>query len=86
MIISQGSLIQLLSQQMWLVLVLSFPVIAATALTGILISLFQAVTQIQEQTIQFLLKMIVFGVIMIFIGSWMLHSLISYTKVIMLQI
>lgn len=86
MIISQGSLIQLLSQQMWLVLVLSFPVIAATALTGILISLFQAVTQIQEQTIQFLLKMIVFGVIMIFIGSWMLHSLISYAKVIMLQI
>ena len=86
MIISQGSLIQLLSQQMWLVLVLSLPIIGATALTGILISLIQAVTQIQEQTIQFLLKLIVFGVIMMLIGGWMLHSIISYTKVIMLQI
>lgn len=84
--ILQESIIRLLSQQMWLVLVLSLPIIGATALTGILISLIQAVTQIQEQTIQFLLKLVVFGVIMSFTASWMLRSIIAFAKQIILQI
>ena len=51
--------IQLTKEALWLVLLLSGPPIAAATIVGLTVSILQAVTQIQEQTIQFLLKLLV---------------------------
>jgi len=83
---TEGSIIHLLSEQMWLVMILSLPVIAATAGAGLIITLIQAIVQVQEQTIQFLLKLVVFGFVMAMTGHWMLQSLIDYANQVMLQI
>ena len=86
MIINVNTIIHLVSEQMWLVVILSLPVIGATAAAGVLISLIQAVTQVQEQTIQFLIKLVVFGLVTAATGHWMLQSLINYSQQIFLQI
>lgn len=55
------------------------PVLAVSLFTGLLVSIFQATTQIQEPTLTFVPKIIaVFLTILIF-GSWMLNLLITFT-------
>ena len=86
MIINMDSIVHLLSEQMWLTLVLSLPLVGGTAAAGIIISLIQAITQVQDQTIQFFLKLVVFGGIVAITGNWMLQSIITYTQQVMMQI
>lgn len=56
------------------------PVLLISMAIGLIISIFQATTQIQEQTLTFVPKIIaVFASIIIF-GSWMLHILVGFTE------
>ncbi len=61
---------------LWTVL----PVLLISLLVGILISLFQAVTQIQETTLAFVPKIIVTFLSLLFFGSWMLEKMLSLTR------
>ena len=68
---STSDLVSYMTQSLYLVLWLSLPPIAAAAIIGTLFSLFQALTQIQEQTLSFAIKMIVvFGVILLTARWW----------------
>jgi type III secretion protein S len=53
--------LDLLRQALWLLLLLSAPPVIAVALVGLLVAIVQAVTQIQEQTVPFLFKLIALG-------------------------
>ena len=53
-----AEVIQLTNEALWLVLILSGPPILAATIVGVSVSIIQAVTQIQEQTVQFLLKLL----------------------------
>ena len=56
------------------------PMLILSMLVGVMIAIFQAVTQIHEQTISFMLKLIVVILILLIGGSWMLTALQDYTK------
>lgn len=56
------------------------PMLILSMLVGVAIAVFQAVTQIHEQTISFMLKLIVVILILLIGGSWMLTALQDYTK------
>ena len=62
------------------VLVWSAPAVLAGLLVGFMISLFQAVTQIQEQTLVFIPKIIAIVAVMAIFGPWMMNTMISYTE------
>ena len=47
---------------------------------GLLVSMFQAATQINEQTLSFIPKLIVVFVVILFSGNWLLGLLINYTS------
>ncbi|MEK6556856.1 MAG: flagellar biosynthesis protein FliQ [Candidatus Margulisiibacteriota bacterium] len=64
-----------------LLMLLTLPSVGAGLAVGLLISLFQAVTQIQEQTLTFVPKMIVVFVVLSITFPWMVSSLISWTTV-----
>jgi flagellar biosynthetic protein FliQ len=49
-------------------------------LVGVIVAIFQAVTQIHEQTISFMLKLIVVVVVLLVGGNWMLTTLQDYTR------
>lgn len=55
------------------------PVLVASLLVGLTISIFQAVTQIQEQTLTFVPKLVVVVAIMVFGGPWMMNKLVLLT-------
>ncbi len=64
---------------MFLALKLSAPILVTALVLGFAISLFQAMTQIQEFTLSFVPKVIGIGVALILSGNWMLHTLIDFT-------
>lgn len=56
------------------------PMLILSMLVGILVAIFQAVTQIHEQTLSFVLKLIVVVLICVGAGGWMLSTLQEYAK------
>ena len=57
----------------------SAPLLLGTLVIGLLVSIFQALTQINEATLTFIPKMIVVGIIFVLLGPWMLDLMTSYT-------
>ncbi len=55
------------------------PILVTMLVVGLLISIIQATTQIQEQTLTFLPKVLAAAAIGVFLGSWMLQTIVSYT-------
>jgi flagellar biosynthetic protein FliQ len=58
---------------------LSAPLLGASLVVGLIVSIFQAITQINEQTLTFIPKMIIIGVVLIFAGPWMLEQINHFT-------
>lgn len=59
---------------------LSSPMLILGMVVGVLVAIFQAVTQIHEQTLGFILKLIVVIAVLLIGGSWMLETLQDYTR------
>jgi len=64
---------------MTLVLLVSLPPILVAALTGLLVSLFQALTQIQEQTLSFAIKLIAVSLTLLLAMHWLGAEIYNYT-------
>jgi flagellar biosynthetic protein FliQ len=65
---------------MSLALKISLPLLGVGLLVGVLISIIQAVTQIQEQTLAFIPKVLAMAAVLVIGGPWMLNQLLSYTS------
>ncbi|GAA1794802.1 flagellar biosynthetic protein FliQ [Planosporangium flavigriseum] len=65
---------------------LAAPVLLTALLIGFAVSLFQSVTQIQEATLSFVPKAIGCGIALLVTGNWMLHEMITFTKMLFAQI
>lgn len=61
-------------------LLVSAPILISAIVVGLLISILQATTQIQEQTLTFVPKLIVVAIVGLFTGNWMLHNLVGFTN------
>lgn len=61
------------------VLLVSAPILGAALLTGLLISILQATTQIQEMTLVFVPKIVVVLLVVLIFGPWMLGILVNFT-------
>ncbi|WP_445147940.1 flagellar biosynthesis protein FliQ [Baekduia sp. Peel2402] len=71
--------ISLATQAMSLALKISIPLLGVGLVVGVLISIIQAVTSIQEQTLSFIPKVLAMAVVLVVGGPWMLNQLLSYT-------
>ena len=56
------------------------PVLLLSMLVGVLVAIFQAVTQIHEQSLAFILKLIVVVLVLLVGGSWMLETLLDFSR------
>lgn len=74
------------SQSLWLVLVLSLPTVLMAALVGTLVSLVQALTQVQEQTLGFVAKLVAVVVTLFVTADWMGGELYRYTDLVLNRI
>ena len=55
------------------------PILVVVLVLGLIISIIQATTQIQEQTLTFVPKLIATAIVGLILGSWMLHTVMSFT-------
>lgn len=62
-----------------MILAIAGPILLAGLVTGVAVSLFQAVTQIQEATLAFIPKLIAICAVIALLGHWMLTQLVGYT-------
>lgn len=69
-----------------LALVLAAPLLIALFATGLLVSMLQAATQIQEMTLSFVPKLLVLFVVLVLTGTWIIDRLVEFTREILLAI
>ncbi len=77
---SEAVVTQFAAQMMWLVLLLSLPVVVVASVVGVLVSLVQALTQIQDQTVQFLIKLLAVAAMLAGTYHWMGDVLLNYAN------
>jgi flagellar biosynthetic protein FliQ len=83
---SQDFIIYLAREAVYLMLLIAGPLLGTSLLVGLLISIFQATTQIQEQTLTFVPKIAFVFIMLIVFGPWMLNLLIVFTNNLFLTI
>lgn len=81
-----GTAVSLLRGGIFQILILSAPILLISLVVGLVISIFQATTSIQEQTLSFVPKLVAIMVALIFLGPWMMGTLANYTRGLFMQI
>jgi flagellar biosynthetic protein FliQ len=78
--------IHLAMQAMILGFELALPFLAASLIVGLVVSILQAATQIQEITLTFVPKIVVTGIVLVIAGPWMLDRITAYTTQLFVEI
>ena len=83
---TQEAVIEMGQQALWIAAQVAAPVVLAGLVVGVLVSVFQAATQIQEQSLVFVPKIIVLILALSLCGSWMLTRLVDFSRGLILSI
>jgi flagellar biosynthesis protein FliQ len=75
---SPGLAIELLHRAVVMCLLVAAPLLVTSLLVGVVVSLVQALTQIQEQTLTFIPKLVAVAMVMLFCLPWMIRELVEY--------
>lgn len=79
---SQSDVMTILQQGFYTILLVSAPPLGVSLLVGLVIAIFQASTQIHEQTLTFAPKIIAIFLTLVLFGPWMINKLIDYTNMV----
>jgi flagellar biosynthetic protein FliQ len=79
-------IIKLLREALMTTMIISAPLLGVGMLVGLVISIFQTTTSIQEQTLTFVPKIVAIFVTFILLAAWIIHTMVNYTKNIFLMI
>ncbi|MBI2981075.1 MAG: flagellar biosynthesis protein FliQ [Deltaproteobacteria bacterium] len=79
----ESYIISITKQALYLTLILTAPPVAAALLVGLTISLVQATTQIQEQTLTFVPKLVAVMVTLVLVGPWTMVQLVNFAQSLM---
>lgn len=72
--------IKLAEQSVYTVILLAAPLLLVALGVGLLVSIFQAMTQIQEQTLSFIPKILAVFLSLVLFGPWMLTTIVDFTR------
>ncbi|MCI8818409.1 MAG: flagellar type III secretion system protein FliQ [Oscillibacter sp.] len=75
-----GMITDVMRDAVGVVIKLGGPMLVLSMFAGVVVAIFQAVTQIHEQTISFILKVLIVMSVLLFTGGWMLTTLQEYAK------
>ena len=71
---------ELLREGVWVAIKLCAPLLILSMAVGVLLAIFQAVTQIHEQTLSFIFKLTVVVLVLLIGGGWMMETLLDYAR------
>lgn len=77
---SADQVVDIARDAIWMILKLSAPMLVVSLVVGLIISIFQTITSIQEQTLTFIPKFLAIFLMIILCGSWLLTNLSTYVQ------
>jgi flagellar biosynthetic protein FliQ len=83
---SPESVVALGQQALWVMFLVSLPLLGVALVVGLLVSLLQAATQLNEMTLSFVPKVLAIGLTAVLAGPWMLHVMMDFTTRLLLSI
>lgn len=78
--------VDLVRDALWLTAMMVAVVVVPSLLVGLLVAMFQAATQINEQTLSFLPRLLVILICLIVLGPWLVRELMEYTETLIMNI
>ncbi|MDW8319950.1 MAG: flagellar biosynthesis protein FliQ [Armatimonadota bacterium] len=75
---TEGQVLEIGRQALWVLIQIALPVLLFGMVAGVLVSLFQAVTQIQEVTLTFVPKIAAVVIALVIFGPWMLATIVAF--------
>lgn len=75
---TEAQVLEVGRQALWVLIQIALPVLIFGMVVGVLVSLFQAVTQIQEVTLTFVPKIVAVAVALVIFGPWMLATMVAF--------
>lgn len=78
--------VHLMAELFWIGLIICLPVLIGTMLVGLVISIIQAITQVQEMSLTFVPKLVIAAITLVICGPWMLRQLTQFTSRLWLSI
>ena len=76
---TEGTVIHLAREAISLVILLAGPLLLVSLAVGLAVSIFQAATQIQEQTLTFVPKLVAILITLLVLGGWMMNTMLTFT-------
>lgn len=80
---TETAVMSIVKEALYTSMLVGGPILILSLVVGLLVSIFQATTQIQEQTLTFVPKLIVIALTLVVGGSWMLNEIMKFTNKIM---
>ena len=74
------------AEALWITLLIAAPLLLAALVTGLVVGIFQAATQINEMTLSFIPKLMAMFAVLVVAGPWMLATLIDFMRRLITQI
>ncbi len=75
---TEQDVINVASQTIWIIVKTAIPLLLVSMIVGLIISLFQTLTSIQEQTLTFVPKLLAIFAALMIMGSWILNQIVDY--------
>jgi flagellar biosynthetic protein FliQ len=83
---TDATVITIMRESLLTILIVSAPMLGIGMIVGLVISIFQTTTSIQEQTLTFVPKIVAIFFALILFGAWMIRTLVNYTNHIFMMI
>ena len=73
-----GDIISIARETVWIIVKTAVPILLVSMIVGLIISLFQTLTSIQEQTLTFVPKLIAILICIVLMGTWILNQIVQF--------
>ncbi|NLI94183.1 MAG: flagellar biosynthesis protein FliQ [Peptococcaceae bacterium] len=83
---TQTQILNIAKEAIGTAIIVGGPILLISLLVGLIVSIFQAMTQIQEQTLSFIPKLLCIAIILLLLGPWMLNVMTAYTSNLFTQL
>ena len=78
--------VHMLSDMLWMALLIAGPLLLLTLAIGVVVSVFQVITQVQEASLTFVPKLLCAVAVLVLCGPWMLRKLVAYSTTLVSNI
>lgn len=77
-----GQVVTVARQTIWVIVKTSVPLLLVSMIVGLIVSLFQTLTSIQEQTLTFVPKLLAIMIALMIMGNWLLNEIVSFMQML----